>query len=81
MKISPIDDALSKLKEVKNGSYPQEELSGAVSIALETIFKETCSKPYLQHCEPDFCTFKSKNMCEYANEFSRLKSIIKQSIE
>lgn len=81
MKNTSIDDALLKIIEIKSGSFPPVELSSAVSEALDTIFKETCSNPYLQHCDPEFCTVRSNNNCKYSKEFSRLKEIIKQSNE
>lgn len=76
-----INEALHKIEILKIKTVSGNEISKAVSDAFDIIFKETCSKPYLQHCEPNFCIFKSNNMCDYASEFSRLKAIVKQPIE
>ena len=72
-----INEALLNVIRIKNGHYPSKDLESAVSDAIEIIFNETCSKHYLDHCQPEYCIFRSNNMCEYFAEFEKLKTILK----
>ena len=72
-----IDEALLKVLDFKNKNATAiEELNKKFNDADEIIFKETCHKPYLKRCEPEFCTFRINDTCKYPHEYTRLKAIL-----
>ncbi len=74
-----IDKVLLELLDYKNKNKNvidglQEEFEKADKI----IFNETCLKPHLSRCEPEFCSFRILNKCKYPQEYARLKVIIEK---
>ncbi len=42
----------------------------------ELIFKESCLKPHLNRCEPEFCSFRILGECQYFEQLGKLNSLI-----
>ncbi len=71
---SKIDDSIEKILNLKKTAKSNfDELNKLIHDAEEVIFNETCLKPYLKRCEPEYCVFRIEDHCNYSDELHRLK--------
>jgi hypothetical protein len=76
------EDIKNKLSQIKlvydNNANLFEEYKKLINEASELIFKEYCQKPYLNRCEPEFCSIRILGECKYFEELNNLHAIINQ---
>jgi peptide methionine sulfoxide reductase MsrA len=73
-----------KLNELKSTIDTNKELLSSIQKQFndlaQIIFKENCHKEYLKQCEPEYCSFRLENTCNYSDQLSSLFEL-KKSFE
>lgn len=59
------DQELIEILENVNDNKPYVEIKSMIENLNDHIFKNHCMKAYLESCEPELCTFRILNNCDY----------------
>ena len=66
----------SLLKEILKLSPQSKEIHSLLSKLNESLFNQLCFKSYLSECEPEYCSHRILNDCEYIKKRGEINNLL-----